>query len=343
MSIQFRNNASGTLSVQLDGATPGPEDTTLVLQANEGQLFPPVTTASGNFFYATVEDTSGNIEIVKCTDVSTDTFTVTRAQENTVSQTFAVGSKVELRSTAGTFDEFIQRTGGVMTDGPLDFNGNTLQDPVITSTGSAVIQNVPLRGSDNGTANQLQVPSAGADPTIGVNTIWHTGNDATLVQTSRQITTSEGITGGGDLSTNRDHKLDVNGLTALSGTDLTGDDAVVVYDSSGTTHKKILYKQDGIPIITDSTATPTPTDDQVNAFWRCTHSAAAITFTLGTGIGEQGNIILIEQADATQQVTIGGGATVRSTGASKRSTGQYAVMVLVCTSTDNWILYGDVE
>jgi hypothetical protein len=81
----------------------------------------------------------------------------------------------------------------------------------------------------------------------------------------------------------------------------------------------------------------------VNAFWRCTHSAAAITFTLNTGIGEQGNIILIEQADATRQVTVAGGATVRSIGASKRSTGQYAVMVLVCTSTDNWILYGDVE
>lgn len=111
MTIEFSNNASGTLSVQLDGATPGPEDTTLVLQSNEGQLFPPVTTASGNFFYCTVEDTSGNIEIVKCTDVSTDTLTITRAQENTTSQTFAVGSKVELRTTAATFAEFIQRTG----------------------------------------------------------------------------------------------------------------------------------------------------------------------------------------------------------------------------------------
>lgn len=174
MSILFDNNASGTLSVQADGATPGPEDTTLTLQANEGQLFP--TPTGGDFFMATLEDTSGNIEIVKVTDNTSDVLTVTRGEENTVSLTFATGSKVELRTTAGTFDEFIQRTGGTMT-GTLDVDGQTLQDPVITSTGAAIIQGVPFRASDNGTANQIQVPDAGAAPTIGTDDIWHEGND----------------------------------------------------------------------------------------------------------------------------------------------------------------------
>jgi len=180
MSIEFDNNASGTLSVEAAGATPGPEDTTLVLQAGEGALFPPVTTASGDFFYCTLEDTSGNIEIVQCTDVSTDTLTVARAQENTTSQTFAVGSKVELRMTAATMAEFIQRTGGTMT-GTLDVNGNDIQDAVLTSTGAGEIKGLPLRGADGGTANQLQVPSGGGAVTIGTTgalyEIWHEGND----------------------------------------------------------------------------------------------------------------------------------------------------------------------
>jgi len=176
MSILFNNNASGTLSVQADGATPGPEDTTLTLQTNEGQLFPVPTGA--DFFMVTLEDTSGNIEVCQCTDNTADVLTVVRAQENTVSLTFIVGSKVELRNTAGTFGEFIQRTGGTMT-GLLDVNGETVQDPVITSTGAASIQGVPIRGTDGGTANELVVPTAGGAPTIGVNEIFHQGNDGT--------------------------------------------------------------------------------------------------------------------------------------------------------------------
>lgn len=169
MAILFENNASGTLSVQAEII-----HTTLTLQTNEGQLFP--VPGAGEFFYVTLEDTSGNIEICQCTGNATDILTVTRAQENTTAKQFPVGSKVELRTTAASFDEFVQQSGDTMS-GTLDMNGETLQDPVITSTGAALIQGVPIRASDNGTTNQIQVPSAGGDPTIGVETIWHTGND----------------------------------------------------------------------------------------------------------------------------------------------------------------------
>lgn len=342
MSIEFTNNASGTLSVQLDGATPGPEDTTLVLQANEGQLFPPVTTASGNFFYASVEDTSGNIEIVRCTDVSTDTLTITRAQENTTSQTFAVGSKVELRTTAATFAEFIQRTGGVMT-GNLDLDGNQLIDPVVTSTGAAVIQNVPLRGADNGTANQLLVPSGGGDPTIGVNTIIHTGNDTAYVQTTRTLTGGEGIAAIGDLQADRTVDLDINELTTIAGTNTAAGDQFLMYDLDAATHKVMNYRSAGVPIITDSTVNPQLTDDTVNSMWILDHSVAPITFDFDTGIGEQGNVVIWYQADATQQVTIGGTATTVSASTNKRTRRQYSMGFAICTSANNWILYGDLE
>lgn len=169
MSILFDNNASATLSVQAEIV-----DTTLTLQTNEGGLFP--TPSGADFFICTLEDTSGNIEIVTCSDNTADVLTVTRGTENTSAAVFAVGSKVELRTTAATFAEFIQRSGDTMT-GTLDVDGNDLQDPVITSTGTGEIKGLPIRGTDGGTANQLIVPTAAGAPTIGTDEIWHEGND----------------------------------------------------------------------------------------------------------------------------------------------------------------------
>ena len=169
----FDNNASGTNSVQIEIV-----DTLITLQTSEGALFPPVTTASGDFFYATFENTTGDIEIVKVTNNVSDIFTVTRAQENTTAQLFVVGSKVEQRTTAATYDEFLQRTGAAMT-GQLTMDGNTIENPVLSNTGSGTLQGFAVRGSDNGTGNELIVPSAGGTVTIGTQTVWHAGNDGT--------------------------------------------------------------------------------------------------------------------------------------------------------------------
>jgi len=336
MSIEFSNNASGTNSVQVEIV-----DGTITLQTNEGLLFPSVTTASGNFFYATLEDTSGNIEIVKCTNNVGDVFTVTRAQENTSAQLFIVGSKVEQRTTAATFDEFIQRTGGTMT-GTLDLNGEDLQDPVITSTGTGEIKGLPIRGTDGGTGNQLLVPTGGAAPTIGGNAIIHQGNDGAYVQTTFTLTGGEGLAAIGDLSTPRTIDLDITELNSIAGTSVAGDDEFLMYDTDAAEHKRMVYQQAGVPIITDSTSSITPTDADMNSMYLCTHAAAGIAFNLNSGIGEQGNFLLISQRDATQQVTVGGsGTTIVAAFAGKATREQYSVLVAVCTSDNNWTVYGD--
>jgi hypothetical protein len=225
MSIEFDNNASGTISVQLEII-----DTTLTLQTGEGALFPSVTTVSGDFFYATLEDTSGNIEIVMCTDNTSDVLTITRAQENTTAKQFLVGSKVENRTTAATFAEFIQRTGGTMT-GALDLNGNVLQDPVITSTGAGTIDGLPLRGSDSGTANQLQVPSAGGAPTIGTSEIWHQGNDGP--GTGLDADTLDGIEATGFLQNSTNPAAPVGDWTFTGDTILDGDHTEADFGTGG--------------------------------------------------------------------------------------------------------------
>ena len=334
MSQLFTNNASGTLSVLLPNEA-GPS--TVSLQAGEGALFPNPT--GGDFFICTVEDTSGNIEILLCTARATNDLTCSRGHESTTIQEFATGSRVEIRNTAATFDAFLQVAGGVMT-GELDMNNNLLTDPLLTG---GEIRNSPIRGTDGGTGNQIVVPTAAGAPTIGGNTIVHTGNDSAYVQTTFALTGGEGVAAIGDLSTPRTINLDINELTTIAGTDVLAADQFLVYDDANTLHKVVNYRSAGIPIIIDSGVTVTPTDDQMNSMFLCTHSAAAISFELNTTIGEKGNIVIVQQSDGTRQVTIGGTATINSAAAGPTTVQQFSVLVCVCTATNVWTVYGDAQ
>ena len=348
MTILFTNNASGTLSVEVDGDTPGPESLALSLQSNEASLFPFVTTASGNIFYATLEDSAGNIEIVKVTnnDTVNDVLTIERAQENTTSQDFAVGSRVECRPTAASLSEFLQKSGGTMT-GAVDFDGNTLQDPVITNTGVAAIKGVPIRGGDNGTGNEFVVPVDGGDPTIGANIVTHSGNDSAYVKNTRSVIAGQGITGGGTLADDRTFSLDVNSLAQINGNAITEGDAFLVHDGDVNQHKRVLYENGGVPIITESSNARTADTVDLNKYIRFTGTGtgdpATITYTLDDNVGVTGNVIIIEQAN-TGQVTIAGSATVNS--AFTLSTRvQNSVAVLLCVqggASAVWTLYGDL-
>lgn len=95
MDIQFTNNASGTLAVAITAVDLG-----ITLQSGEGAEFPILSGAK--YFYATVVGAAGNYEIVKVTARTGDAFTIARAQEGTAAQSFAAGSLVELRVTAGS-------------------------------------------------------------------------------------------------------------------------------------------------------------------------------------------------------------------------------------------------
>ena len=76
MGIKVTNNAYGVLNASITNSS-----TTIVLNAGEGARFPTLST--GDYFYATLIDTSNNLEIVKVTARSTDTMTVVRGQDGT--------------------------------------------------------------------------------------------------------------------------------------------------------------------------------------------------------------------------------------------------------------------
>ena len=109
MTQLFSNNASSTLLSPI-----GSSDTQITLQAGDGENYPAIG-SSGDFFVGTLEDTSGNVEIVTCTARTGDTVTVVRAAEGTSAQAFVAGSRFEIRVTKETLENFAQKAAGIFT------------------------------------------------------------------------------------------------------------------------------------------------------------------------------------------------------------------------------------
>lgn len=105
MGIKFTNNAEGTLTAGVAGG----DTTNMTLTAGDGALFPTIVGLSGDYFYATLVDVSGNREIVKVTEHQngTDVFQVyVRAQDDTSAIAFAIGDKVQIRFPKIVLEEF---------------------------------------------------------------------------------------------------------------------------------------------------------------------------------------------------------------------------------------------
>lgn len=166
--LVWTNNASSLLA---SGITAG--STTVTVTAGQGALFPAIS--SGQYSVGTLEDTSGNIEVVFITGRTTDTMTITRAQENTTALSFASGSRFELRVTAGVLATLLQKTGADTLTGTTNLagilalgSGGSIQGGEFTGA---------LRGAPGVTGNQITVPANGTSPaTMGGSTLLTTSN-----------------------------------------------------------------------------------------------------------------------------------------------------------------------
>jgi hypothetical protein len=97
MAVKFSNNASGTIASSINSTT-----TTIVLTSGQGSLFPSL--GASDYFFATLVDSSNNLEIVKVTARSTDTMTVVRGQDGTSGRSYTAGDRFELRPVAAAFN-----------------------------------------------------------------------------------------------------------------------------------------------------------------------------------------------------------------------------------------------
>ena len=96
MAVVFSNNAKTTLA-----STVSTSATSITVV--DGSVFPALNGA--DYTYVTLEDGSGNVEIVKVTALSSNVLTVVRAQDNTSARAFSSGDKCELRLTAAGLNE----------------------------------------------------------------------------------------------------------------------------------------------------------------------------------------------------------------------------------------------
>lgn len=100
MAIVLKNNAKSVLSAAISST-----DTTIPIL--DVSSFP--TLGTGEYFYSTLESTSGAYEIIKVTSVGASSFTAVRGQESTIAIPFVIGSKVELRVTVQALEDQIQQ------------------------------------------------------------------------------------------------------------------------------------------------------------------------------------------------------------------------------------------
>ena len=98
MVMKFTNNAASTLASSILSSA-----TSLTVATGQGALFPSL--GAGDYFYCTLANTAGTVEIVKVTARATDVFTIVRAQDNTTAANWSLGDKVELRLVAASLND----------------------------------------------------------------------------------------------------------------------------------------------------------------------------------------------------------------------------------------------
>lgn len=171
-NIQFTNFAATTLASGINGSV-----TSLTVATGTGALFP--TLAGAQYFYCVLADAATGVtrEVIKVTARSTDTFTITRAQDGTTGQTYITGDKVELRLTAAgiatlattetaqtfagvqTFSSLINQAAGADIASAATINLSTATGNGCRITGTTAISAVTMT-----TGQQVLVVADGALP-----------------------------------------------------------------------------------------------------------------------------------------------------------------------------------
>jgi hypothetical protein len=160
MPVLFTNNATTTLGSSITNTA-----TSLTVASGQGALFP--STASGYFFVALV-NSSNQIEFVKVTARSSDTFTIVRAQGGTTARAYTAGDKVELRLISEALQNFVQLDGAQTITGNKTLSGTNTFSGTNSFTGSVDFDSAPTFGGEA----ELPVASGGT----GVGTSTGTGS-----------------------------------------------------------------------------------------------------------------------------------------------------------------------
>ena len=107
----LKNFAASLVATAPSPATSG---TSLVVTAGQGSYF-PATPFDATIWPSGSQPTNTNAEIVRVTNVSTDTFTITRAQYGTTAQSIAVGYQIAQTVDANLLSQLAPLSGATFT------------------------------------------------------------------------------------------------------------------------------------------------------------------------------------------------------------------------------------
>lgn len=147
MPVLYANRASSTLAAGITNSA-----TSLSVAAGHGARFPAIT--APDYFYATLDDSAGNVEIVRVTARSTDTFTIVRGQDGTSGLAFSAGATIELRVVKAMLDDFKLDAADtrvrVATTGNITLSGLQTIDGVSVAAGDRVLVRSQSTAANNG-------------------------------------------------------------------------------------------------------------------------------------------------------------------------------------------------
>ena len=206
-------DALKNFAVSLVATAPSPatSGTSLVVTAGQGSYF-PATPFDATIWPSGVQPTNTNAEIVRVTNVSTDTFTITRAQYGTTAQSIAVGYQIAQTVDANLLNQLAPLSGAT-------FTGEVVA-PDFKVSG--------LTGATAGTSRLVGTTSAGP-PTTGT---FATG-DLVIDQTATiWVCTAAGTPGTWS-------NIIPNSLVVRSATATAGTGEFTIFGTSGTSGQTI--------------------------------------------------------------------------------------------------------
>lgn len=125
-----KNFAYSTVATAPSPATSG---TSLVVGSGEGALFPTVP-FNATIWPVSSNPLSSNAEIVRVTAISTDTLTITRAQESSSARSVIIGDQIAATITAKTLNDAEDQSRAYVKDEPL-----VLSDPYVYDLEDGVV------------------------------------------------------------------------------------------------------------------------------------------------------------------------------------------------------------
>ena len=265
MTVKFTNNASSTLSSGINSSVTS-------LTVASASAFPQLA-GTDDYCYLTIQQATGTVrEVVKATALSTNTFTIIRAQDNTTAQSFSAGDTVELRMTAALLTDVIDAATveGVKTNfqytptaGQTVFSGadNSSNTMIINQSGlvNVYMNGVRLvQGTDYTvsaanntitlstgatTADIIDIEvygnftgQSGAAVAITGGSITGTAITATTLGASSTATLNTFVSSNATISGGTINNVAIGGTTQAAGnfTDITGSSATITTQGNGT-------------------------------------------------------------------------------------------------------------